>query len=725
MSAHTDRLYNLVPIAYRMRDAQQGYPLQMLLRVIEEQVDVVEDNITQLYENWFIETCEDWVVPYIADLIGYRTLDNQETQDSTVSALEKVLVPRRLVANTIGYRRRKGTLALLEDLATAVAGWPARVVEFEQHIGVAQSLKHLRSRRGHTASLRSAEALDLIGSAFDSFSHALDVRRINSHRSPGMYNLPEVAVFVWRLKVFSATHTLANWVEGEGDCFTFSILGNDVALYNNPVREVEPNHIANELDLPTPIRRRAFDETSTQDGVEHHQASSKYYGADRSLAIWAGNWAGLDRTQPIPAARIIPADLSDWKYRPKTGHVALDPELGRITFPPAQLPKHVWTSYHYAFSSEIGGGEYERPVIVPVGSKITYSVGPGAFSSIHEAYQKWVSDNRPHAVIEITDSEVHKGQVNIHLGKDSSLELRAANGARPVLLADRRTAHPDPLLITGEAGSRFILDGILVAGRALEIREHVDEVIIRHCTLVPGWSLHSDCAPHRPGEPSVLLMETSSRVQIEHSILGPIAVFQKEDAHLDPISLTISDSIIDSTRPDLPAIRALEDRVAPFALTIQRCTIIGQVQVHALSLAEDCIFTGELLAARRQQGCVRFCYVPPGSRTPGRYHCQPDLVEEAALALARKHQLTHSEKIALRDEERRRVEPSFVSMRFGDPGYCQLGQNCADEVKRAASDRSELGVFHDLYQPQKEANLRTGLDEYAPAGIDAGIVFVT
>jgi hypothetical protein len=36
-----------------------------------------------------------------------------------------------------------------------------------------------------------------------------------------------------------------------------------------------------------------------------------------------------------------------------------------------------------------------------------------------------------------------------------------------------------------------------------------------------------------------------------------------------------------------------------------------------------------------------------------------------------------------------------------------------------------LGVFHDLYQPQKEANLRTGLDEYAPAGIDAGIVFAT
>ncbi len=55
-----------------MRDAERGYPLKALLRVIDEQVDVVDDDITQLYENWFIETADDWAVPYIGDLVGYR-----------------------------------------------------------------------------------------------------------------------------------------------------------------------------------------------------------------------------------------------------------------------------------------------------------------------------------------------------------------------------------------------------------------------------------------------------------------------------------------------------------------------------------------------------------------------------------------------------------------------------------------------------------------------------
>ena len=55
-----------------MRDAELGEPLRALLRVIAEQVDLVDDDIAQLYENWFIETCEDWVVPYLGDLVGYR-----------------------------------------------------------------------------------------------------------------------------------------------------------------------------------------------------------------------------------------------------------------------------------------------------------------------------------------------------------------------------------------------------------------------------------------------------------------------------------------------------------------------------------------------------------------------------------------------------------------------------------------------------------------------------
>ena len=67
-----DRLYELLPAVYRMQDAEQGEPLRALLQVISEQVNLREDDMQQLYENWFIETCEDWVVPYLGDLIGYE-----------------------------------------------------------------------------------------------------------------------------------------------------------------------------------------------------------------------------------------------------------------------------------------------------------------------------------------------------------------------------------------------------------------------------------------------------------------------------------------------------------------------------------------------------------------------------------------------------------------------------------------------------------------------------
>ena len=34
-----------------------------------------------------------------------------------------------------------------------------------------------------------------------------------------------------------------------------------------------------------------------------------------------------------------------------------------------------------------------------------------------------------------------------------------------------------------------------------------------------------------------------------------------------------------------------------------------------------------------------------------------------------------------------------------------------------------MGVFHDLYESQREANLRARLEEFTPAGVDAGLIF--
>jgi len=63
MTPSLDRLYELLPFVYRQRDELQGGPLRALLRVIAEQANAVEADIDQLYDNWFIETAQDWVVP--------------------------------------------------------------------------------------------------------------------------------------------------------------------------------------------------------------------------------------------------------------------------------------------------------------------------------------------------------------------------------------------------------------------------------------------------------------------------------------------------------------------------------------------------------------------------------------------------------------------------------------------------------------------------------------
>src|SRR5215467_9807943 len=126
MNDRLDRLYNLFPAVHRMRDADQGEPLRALLAVIATQVNVLEDDIAGLYENWFIETCDDWVVPYIGQLVGYEPAVDPglATDNLTPSgrARARAIFPRADVAHTVRNRRRKGTLALLELLASEAAG---------------------------------------------------------------------------------------------------------------------------------------------------------------------------------------------------------------------------------------------------------------------------------------------------------------------------------------------------------------------------------------------------------------------------------------------------------------------------------------------------------------------------------------------------------------------------------------------------------------------------
>ena len=125
--------------------------------------------------------------------------------------------------------------------------------------------------------------------------------------------------------------------------------------------------------------------------------------------------------------------------------------------------------------------------------------------------------------------------------------------------------------------------------------------------------------------------------------------------------------------------------------------MIGRLACEALSALELASCSARVRVVRRQEGCVRFSFVPLGI---GR--------RRGATAASRPGRVP-------------RNVPRFTSLRYGTPAYCQLDRRTPDAIRRGADDESEMGAFHYLFAPQRETNLRTRLDEYLRVGLEAGI----
>jgi hypothetical protein len=222
---------------------------------------------------------------------------------------------------------------------------------------------------------------------------------------------------------------------------------------------------------------------------------------------------------------------------------------------------------------------------------------------------------------------------------------------------------PEKLRISGAAASVLRIDGLVVAGGAIEIDEPSQgpagrlRVTLRHCTLVPGWDAQlCSPAPWR-GKASLVLRASDVEVRLESSISGPIRVARRGAL----LALQVNDSIIDAGHEAGLALADDAYGSAQARLGIARSTVIGVLQVEALSMAEDSVFLGPLVAVRRDAGRVVSCYLAPGSRTPPRLCCLP-------------HTTLHWAGAGMGREGQR---PRYVSLRYGAQGYCQLAPDVA------------------------------------------------
>lgn len=666
MSWTAAELYSLLPAIYRLRDREaidQSGALEALIGVIAREVEVIQEDLEQLYDDQFIETCAEWAVPYIGDLVGVRGL--LETPAVRFSQ-------RAFVANSIGYRRRKGTAAMLEQIARDLTGWDAVVVEFFERLATTQHLNHLRPENRSIASLRSQADLEWLNTPLDSTAHTAEVRRIASGR--GRYNLPNIGIFLWRLSAFSLTDSPAFAVDAQR--YLFSPLGNDTPLFTSPQTE-EAIALANSANLPIALRRRQLARSLDQ-----------HYGTGKSLVVKIDGVA-------VPASRISICDLSSladgsWANLPNatSDRIAIDPVLGRLARSSGQAGS-IAVSFHYGFSARIGGGEHDRVKSFVLETDRVERVTDGSIQPRLNAISNQLDDLAAagsdvddwRGIVEIASSDRFVESLTISLDRNQKIELRAADQQFPTLVGD--------VEITGAEEAELWLNGLRISG-TVRVSGSLKALHLRHCTLVPGIQLSLTSEPQQPNAPSLIVAPDAGQmmqVTIADSIVGALRLPAKQT------TLRVQDSIIDAPNRNQAIAANDAGTESAGATELERVTVIGQVTVERLE-ASDVIFTDRVRCDRQQEGCVRFSNVPASSQTPRRYRCVDESVQ-------------------------------LTRWRYGAAGYGQLSLSSAIALRHGGSEDAEIGAFHSLYQPQREASLRLRLDEYLRFGLEAGLFYVT
>ena len=710
MTVDADQLFALLPAVYGTRDAAAGGALQSLFAVMAAQGAIVEENIQQLYDDQFIETCSPWVIPYIGDLIGYNSI-YQVSSASTDSRAE--------VANTIGYRRRKGTLIALEQLSADVSGRAAVVVEEFRRLITTESMRAVDPDRQATVDVRTLPAPYVPDSPFDEQHHTIDVRRIAPRfralttpdaapldvalHGGGRFNIPDIAIHLWRWQSWPITNAPA-FPLGNGR-YVFSPLGADMLLFSQPRPAESFSALADRSSTPAPIARRELLE---------------FY--DSSIVL-------TEDGQPVDSSRICCANLGDrpdgsWCTVP-AGKIAVDAELGRVKYADdVARPRSLELTYWYGFPAPIGGGPYDRSAALSQldlgGANLFAVVGTTDYPTLESAVAAWnalapgasgviVLPGYASMTVDLT------GAAAITLPAGSNLAIAAGgpdpSGGREVTWSASRVTLTGDIEVSGVAAAgssisgadppagQLLINGVWIAGQ-LSVTGAASTLQLADSTLVPGLGLLPDGEPMFPGDPSIVVV-AGATVVLSRTICGPIAADRSATTR-------VCASILDATAPTYVAYAGTDLASAGGDLQVEDTTVVGKVSTRTITLASNTIFHAQLAvqdpwpaavyASRRQSGCVRFCVLPYDSITPRRYNClPPDAASEASLM------------------------PQFVSLRYGDPGYVLLSGDCPVAIWTGADNGSQLGAYLQIQETEAVTNVQLRAPEYTPALLESGV----
>ena len=549
---YAQRLWALLPAVYRTDDTDPSGapgPLQELLNRVGAQAAVVRRSLDRLWADQSIETCDDWVIPYIGDLLGTNLVNGLDARAQRLD-----------VAKTIYYRRRKGTLAILEELARDVTGWDAHLVEAFRRLartrhgldpmvgaaafpgaGSTEVTALLNgegligaltgSPAGGLADLRSAHGAALTNSPFDESFHTADLRA--GQGALGHFGIPKLLVFLWRLTSFTITAGTPVAVAGcPPGQFVFDATGREIPLFLPPPPPTPDDYAdtwtaAYEWQVPGPITT-SLEQAMAATGSTA-PPSPPYPYPPPLPATPAGPPAGSPPTAtPPPYGYAVVTGATLEQAWPERGRFQVYPSS-----PPAP-PATLTVAYNYGFSAcqgtlYVGAGPYDRLVLgdppQPAGPQLTtVSGGTGLGAAL--------ATLAPSGTLQIGGSLTYTDAltgVGTTATPIQNVLVQAENAARPVLRPAPGSPPGDTApawVFTGAGEAELTLDGLVVCGCDIVLRGSFDTVRITTCTLDPG-TVHRGAPPAPPAA-------TPLGSAVDGQLLRPTTIWIEDDAGAGP-----------------------------------------------------------------------------------------------------------------------------------------------------------------------------------------------
>ena len=761
---YVEKLWSWIPEIYRHEDgvALQPDALRSFIELIGPPAAVARRSIDRLWEDQFGDFADDWALPYIGDLVGTRL----------VSALNR-RGRRADVVHTIFYRRRKGTLTVLEQLIHDITGWDGAVIEAFRRLGrvphrLDAPLAGPGSVRfgavtvtppGGFADLRAARGGDLVDGPFDEYSHTADVRQVRGHL--GRYNIPKINFHLFRQLAF--TFSFVTPFDLGSQRFTFDPSGRDVPLFRSWPRDDDECRPTEEWRITAPIACRllgaahyVLERGDIPPGLEPQlsrllgvlfrdearlrrilatlltpaQFNAAIYPI-LAAAITANSpkrqlypaavavSVGADTDDPaLPRERMLAANLADWGATLGIAagkQLAIDPHRGRflLTAPPLAGTRVFVPVHQTGLFGPLGASSYDRR-----NSVVPATVPPFPDGGITEPGPVTSFPMPNIGVKTFLNSKTYQPDSpagGIVTGVQQ-LTIQAADGQRPYvrLVPDGGgtswTFRADPA-----APAVLAIDGLWLG-------------------LWPsGLAAQAVAGAHVPATPvpvTIVLDGEYELVTIRHCTIDPGG----EQARVVPTQVM-----------PVPAVQ-LEIIGQVETLVIER-SIVGPVR-ESSSTADPCsagkivvrdsvvqsILPGvpaiqTRIAALEIERSTVF-----GDVLVNRLEASETLIQGNVQVIDNQHgcfrfSATNAvpEPQLPRQFESHLLAPTvpnhvFVSRRFGDPGYAQLSETAPATLQRGAENGSEIGVWSRMLTPIKRDDLRAKVGEFMPFGLIAQFI---